>query len=265
MTRICSQTSGFLWPKVNTEGGLYGLRQVSETNNDDLSFYENSDSGPSIRFTLGPSFCLTGLNGFPKICGRNKFRAGLRRSHLTRLPVVSQPPSFLEEQTGENIFLSSMGCYCGAHANVHGAVAPNTWRIQKSAAATAQLFQVRGRYSWPAMANRGPREGSTCYCGAGLKQGETPQKNLLMLLPCGVRRFASAAATSRVTSAKVLAHSMDALNLRESVWRADEWKPKPNASQGILPVGQAPSTANQKVRATPDRETRPVSSLGVCV
>jgi hypothetical protein len=40
---------------------------------------------------------------------RNKFRAGLRRSHLTRLPVVSQPPSFLEEQTGEITILFSVG------------------------------------------------------------------------------------------------------------------------------------------------------------
>jgi hypothetical protein len=36
-----------------------------------------------------------------------EFRAGLRRSHLTRMPVVSQPTLFLEEHTGESAILFS--------------------------------------------------------------------------------------------------------------------------------------------------------------
>lgn len=76
---------------------------------------------------------------------------------------------------------------------------------------------VRGHYSWPRYSgNRGPRESSTCYCGAGgspwvsccAKRGEISYHRK-------VGAMSSAAATSRASSAKVLGCYRDALRQRQ--------------------------------------------------
>lgn len=113
---------------------------------------------------------------------------------------------------------------------------------------TIKTKHVRGRYPWLREANRGPRKSSTCSCGAcQFAFPNLPARQWARIRWRSAKSAdASIAATSRTSSAKVLAHSMDVLLL---LWGCGGGNPllgsnptrtcKRFACEGILPMGQA--------------------------